>query len=474
MKRALLIVDRGSREPEVRQELQEICALAKKRGGYYYADYCFLEVLPPFIEEGIDRCIASGAQAITVMPYFLYPGMKLKDTIEKSGRIGREKKLKMAIAKPLSYHPSMPQLVAARVSEAKKERRISMPDGECDVLMIGHGSSDKDAHDAFVHTAQAIRPRYRSVHHCFLELDRPNIEEGIAQAVAGRPKVLIMVPYFLHKGAHIKRDVVNDVDAALAKAQFKDAYMARHLGVDETLVSLIVERTSAAEKELVDNSFGTAASRQMVERAFDIEKRSFEIIDEEAGEHGYDRMQWPIVRRVIHATADFDFASGRNRILFHPQAIESTFSAIKDGRSLVTDVDMVLAAINKKSLADLGLKATCYISDPKVAEESKRLGKTRSELAMRRAAADMDGGIVVIGNAPTALYEVVNMVREGIVKPALVVGMPVGFVSAQESKEDLSKANVPFITNIGRKGGSPAASSIINALLLLYKSTLSA
>lgn len=224
---------------------------------------------------------------------------------------------------------------------------------------------------------------------------------------------------------------------------------------------------------MADNSFGTAASRNMAERAFDIEKRSFEIIDAEAGPHDYDRMQWPIVRRVIHATADFDFA-GRGRILFHHCAIDSAFSAIKKRCAVVTDVDMVLAAINKKSLADLGLLATCYISDAKVAEDSKKLGKTRSEVAMRRAAAQIDGGIVIIGNAPTALYEVIHMVKEGAVRPALVVGIPVGFVSAAESKEELSKTDVPFITNVGRKGGSPAASSIINALLLLYKSTLPA
>lgn len=224
---------------------------------------------------------------------------------------------------------------------------------------------------------------------------------------------------------------------------------------------------------MADNSFGTAASRNMAGRAFDIEKRSFEIIDAEACPHDYDRMQWPIVRRVIHATADFDFA-GRGRILFHHRAIDSAFSAIKKRCAVVTDVDMVLAAINKKSLADLGLLATCYISDAKVAEDSKKLGKTRSEVAMRRAAAQIDGGIVIIGNAPTALYEVISMVKEGAVRPALVVGIPVGFVSAMESKEELSKTDVPFITNVGRKGGSPAASSIINALLLLYKSTLPA
>ena len=221
---------------------------------------------------------------------------------------------------------------------------------------------------------------------------------------------------------------------------------------------------------MADTSFGTADSRGMAERAFDIEKRSFEMIDEEVGPHGYDRMQWPIVRRVIHATADFDFA-GKGKILFHDRAIASAFEAIGKECTIVTDVDMVLAAINKKSLADLHLKTACYIADQKLAEESKRLGKTRSEMAMRKAAKEMDGGIVVIGNAPTALYEVIAMAKEGVTRPALVVGIPVGFVSAPESKEELAKTDLPFITNVGRKGGSPAASSIINAILLLYKNS---
>jgi precorrin-8X/cobalt-precorrin-8 methylmutase len=218
-----------------------------------------------------------------------------------------------------------------------------------------------------------------------------------------------------------------------------------------------------------DHNSGTAASRAMSERAFDIEKKSFEMIDSEIGSHDYNEAQWAIVRRVIHATADFDFA-GRGKILFHEKAIESAFDAIKNKCTVITDVDMVLAAINKKSIADLGLKTACYISDREVAEESRRSGRTRSETAMRRAAKDMDGGMVAIGNAPTALYEVIRMVREGVTKPALVVGIPVGFVSAPESKAELARMDVPFITNVGRKGGSPAASSIMNAILLLYQS----
>jgi precorrin-8X/cobalt-precorrin-8 methylmutase len=221
---------------------------------------------------------------------------------------------------------------------------------------------------------------------------------------------------------------------------------------------------------MASEHIGTASSRAMSERAFDIEKRSFEIIDSEVGEHNYNELQWAIVRRVIHATADFDFA-GKGKILFHEKALDSVFRAIKKKCTIVTDVDMVLAAINKKSLADLGLRTACYISDTGLAEESRKTGRTRSELAMRRAAKDIDGGIVVIGNAPTALYEMISMIKEGSVKPALVIGIPVGFVSAPESKEELSKTDIPFITNIGRKGGSPAASSIINAILLLSKSS---
>jgi precorrin-8X/cobalt-precorrin-8 methylmutase len=219
-----------------------------------------------------------------------------------------------------------------------------------------------------------------------------------------------------------------------------------------------------------DQNSGTAVGRAMSEKAFDIEKRSFEIIESEVGSHQYDENEWIVVRRVIHATADFDFA-GKGKIIFHKQAIESAFNALRERCTIVTDVEMVLAAISKKSIIDLGLKAVCYISDCTVAEQARTLGKTRSETAMRRAAKDMDGGILAIGNAPTALYEVINMVREGITKPALVVGMPVGFVSAAESKEELAKMkDLPFITNVGRKGGSSAVSSIINAIMLLYQS----
>jgi len=209
-------------------------------------------------------------------------------------------------------------------------------------------------------------------------------------------------------------------------------------------------------------------NREMSKRAFDIEKKSFDIIDAEIERHNYNESEWIIVRRIIHATADFDFAR-KNRIIFHRDAIESAFNAIKNKCNIVTDVDMVLSAINKKSITNLGLKTLCYISDKALVNESQRFNRTRSEMAMRKAANEMNGGVVAIGNSPTALYETINIIREGVAKPALVIGIPVGFVFAAESKDELTKTDIPFITNKGRKGGSPAASSIVNAILLLFQ-----
>ena len=199
-----------------------------------------------------------------------------------------------------------------------------------------------------------------------------------------------------------------------------------------------------------------------------IEDESMQIIESEIGSHSYNEMEWPIVRRIIHSTADFDFA-GENKLLFHKDAISNGINALKNGCSIVADVNGVIGLMNKQNPRDFGNDLICNISDPVLMESAKKAGKTRAQMSMRMAEKEINGGIVVVGNAPTALLEVMEMFREGLVKPALVVGIPVGFVSAVESKDGLSKMDMPFITNIGRKGGSPCASAIINALYKLLR-----
>ena len=205
------------------------------------------------------------------------------------------------------------------------------------------------------------------------------------------------------------------------------------------------------------------------EKGQSIEDASMEMIEREIGNHDYNEKEWPIVRRIIHSTADFDFA-GKNKIIFSKNSVELGINALKNGCSIVVDVNGVIGGLNKQNPKDFGNKVICNISSPGVMELAKKQSKTRSQVSMRIASSDIDGGIVVIGNAPTALLELIGMVKEGTVKPALIIGIPVGFISAPESKEELSKiTQVPFITNIGRKGGSSSASAIVNALYKLVR-----
>ena len=202
-------------------------------------------------------------------------------------------------------------------------------------------------------------------------------------------------------------------------------------------------------------------------RPEEIEAESFRIIEAEIGDHNWSGNEWPVVRRVIHASADFDYARSMH---FSPDAVLSGVAAIRRGRGLVTDTTMALAGISKPRLERFGISASCFVADPDVAREAGSQGITRSILAMRKGAADSGNGVFVIGNAPTALFEMVRLIREGL-RPDLIIGLPVGFVGAAESKEMLLQEaagfKVPFITNRGRKGGSNIAAAVVNALLIL-------
>lgn len=199
-----------------------------------------------------------------------------------------------------------------------------------------------------------------------------------------------------------------------------------------------------------------------------IEDESMEIIEREIGPHSYKGHEWKIVRRIIHSTADFDFA-GKNGLIFHKDAISAGLDALKSGKNIIVDVNGIIGLLNKQNLQDFKNNVICDISNPDVVKEATKLNKTRAQTAMRIRTAEMNGAVVVIGNAPTALLEVIQMIKEKTVKPSLVIGMPVGFVCASESKDALQTLDIPHITNIGRKGGSPCAAAIVNALFKIIR-----
>lgn len=196
----------------------------------------------------------------------------------------------------------------------------------------------------------------------------------------------------------------------------------------------------------------------------EIEKRSMAIISEELTKQGIclDPVHEPVIKRAIHTTADFDYA---HTLTFSKDAVSIAHKLIRGGANLVTDTNMALAGINKKKLGSFGGQVYCFMADEQVAAFAKERHVTRAAVSMEKAA-DLKGPVIfVIGNAPTALIRLYEMMEEGIYRPDFIIGVPVGFVNVEAAKELILKTDVPYIINRGRKGGSNVAAAICNALL---------
>lgn len=199
-------------------------------------------------------------------------------------------------------------------------------------------------------------------------------------------------------------------------------------------------------------------------KPMDIEKRSFEMITEELGDTPLLPGTELVVKRCIHTSADFDYAEN---LCFSENVIEKAMEAIKKGACIVTDTQMAKSGINKRALARYGGEVYCFMSDEDVAELAKKNGSTRATVSMDKAAKLEKPLIFAIGNAPTALVRLYELIQEGALKPELIIGVPVGFVNVVQSKELIMQADVPYIVARGRKGGSNIAACICNALLYM-------
>lgn len=197
-------------------------------------------------------------------------------------------------------------------------------------------------------------------------------------------------------------------------------------------------------------------------KPLEIEKESFAIITKELGDRAFPKEHEMIIKRVIHTTADFEYADS---LYFTSDAITSAHAAIAEGATIVTDTNMALSGINKQALGQLGLQAICYMADKQVAAQAKVRETTRAAVSMEHAA-ELSGNLIfAIGNAPTALIRLHALIAEGKLRPKLVIGVPVGFVNVVESKELFYHGNIPCILSRGRKGGSTVAAAIVNAMM---------
>jgi precorrin-8X/cobalt-precorrin-8 methylmutase len=315
------------------------------------------------------------------------------------------------------------------------------------IILVGHGSPKKDANQLnivskMLHEAMHPDCTEDCVSSAYLEFQAPGIKEQLLKLVGDGATRIIIHPYFLSSGVHVTRDIPGIIEEVKLEAPNVELVYTDPLGVSSRLIQLVIDR--------IGESCGLAPH--------EIETESFNVLSEEADLSGIDEAFHPIVKRVIHTTADFSFA---NSLIFHPDALEAGLKAVRAGKKILTDVEMVRAGINKKGLAKYGGEAVCHLS-----EVSDKHQGTRTAAAIE-AALDDSVGIVAIGNAPTALIKCIEMINEGKANPALVVGVPVGFVRAVESKAQLAVQKFPHITVAGRKGGSPVAAAIVNAIIKL-------
>jgi len=247
MKRGLLLIDRGSKEREAEEELEKICLKVKENGNYVFCEYCFLEVVPPYIEDGIKKCLEQEIDSLTIVPYFLYPGKKVKAAVTEAMKFQAKTKIKFQVTKPMSMHKTLLELVDSRISTAMKKNNVNLPKKDVDVLIIGHGSMDPNAHISINYIVDGMRKIYRNADCCFLEIEQPDIASGIENAQKNNPRVLVIVFYFLHEGAHVKTDINQDLRPALERSKLQQVYITEHIGVDGKMIDLILERAQEVE-----------------------------------------------------------------------------------------------------------------------------------------------------------------------------------------------------------------------------------
>ncbi len=342
------------------------------------------------------------------------------------------------------------------------------------IIVLAHGSNVNSGNDGLFKIVDMLKitNKWDSVESAFLKLAKPGLFETIDKVVNEGAKRVVIFPLILFSGNHAKNDIPEEIDKHKERYPGVEFVYANNLGPDERIAQIATDRINEALRLNCDDDGLNESGKptdSYIANPDSIFKESFTTIDQLLdiiGTENIPEINLPVIKRIIHTTGDPEY--GRNFIFF-PGSVEAGIAAICDGKSIVTDVNMVKAGINKKLTRRFGGKVVCKIANRFVAAQAKKEGKTRAITAIDASIQELEGGIAAIGNAPSALFHLMDLIDKGKVLPALIIGTPVGFIGAAESKEALSLTKLPHITNIGRKGGSAVAVTIVNAILGLAK-----
>ncbi len=351
---------------------------------------------------------------------------------------------------------------------------------ETALVLIGHGSKLSHNRENLMQLAEILRAksRFKTVEISFMIRDAPTIPEAIEKVVQQGAKKIVLVPAFLAAGVHTTLEIpeligMKDKESQLSARGIKLFY-GEPIGADECVAVILEDKALKALGEKTEHQHAPF-SVHIEEKAAtptdprNIYAQSMSLIHPEIEDalKNAPAKNIPIIERVVHTTADPEFAK---LLIISEGAVDAGVAAIKKGAKVITDIKMVKAGINEARVRRFGGKTLTYIDDSRAIRLAENEKLTRAAAAMRLAADDgIDGAILLIGNAPTAAFELADLVKNGKAKPALIVATPVGYVGAAESKQVVEKLPVPFIVTRGKKGGSAVAVAVFNALLALVE-----
>jgi len=337
---------------------------------------------------------------------------------------------------------------------------------ETGVVILAHGSRNECGVSEVLNGISAavkagLSPEVRVVW-AAMQFNHPDLEEATGLLVKQGVKRVVIMPYFLFEGMHITRDIPRRIEVIRQTNPGVEFILANTLGADGSLIDLIVRRIHEAAPELSQSHRPSVAPCAHQS----IETRSMAIIEDLLPPLECSEEERQVIKRIVHATGDPQVAS---LVRFHDNAVSAGMAAIGEGRPIFTDVRMVAVGINHRLAQDFGCSIHCALDEQDVMEQAQEKSTTRAAAAIRGLGSRINGAIIAIGNAPTALLTLLDLTDGGDVLPALVVGMPVGFVQARESKVELMKRDIPYITIDGNRGGSATAVATVNALLKLAR-----
>ncbi|MCW4016945.1 MAG: precorrin-8X methylmutase, partial [Candidatus Bathyarchaeota archaeon] len=309
---------------------------------------------------------------------------------------------------------------------------------------------------------------FDTVEIAFMVKNKPTIPQTIERAVKNGAKKIVLIPAFIAHGVHTKDEIPEIINAKQKELRLEtkgvEVIYGEPLGADERIVEIIEDKAltmlgqETNEAQRVLEASNLKASTKMYKTSIEILTPLIKEVIEKA-----QKIDVPVIERVVHTTADPEFAK---LLVINKDAVKNGIAAIKGGAKIITDVKMVQAGINKTRVKRFGGQVLTYVDDKRAVELAKQESTTRSAAAMRLAVKDgLDNSIIVIGNAPTAAFEIAKAVKQGLTKPALIIATPVGYVEAAESKEEIATLPIPYIIIRGPKGGSALAVAIFNAIL---------